>query len=129
AKRVVSRQAVVARGKLGRAVSGTVAVVPALGEVVGRLFDELPVERLRELDEHAVAMHVGPARQLDRLAGITDTLETAVGSGVGAPARHAADVQLPVPGVEPSAVDARAEVTDERHDRSLRLSLDFIAEQ
>src|SRR5205823_8908860 len=126
---VVPRQAVMARGILARAVAGTEAVVPALGEVVLRLFDERPVERLRELDEYAVAMHVKPARQLDRLAGVADALETAVGGGVGAPTRHAADVKLPVPGVESSAVDAGAEIADEGHDRSLSLSLDFIAEQ
>ena len=93
------------------------------------LFDDPPVERLRELDEHAVAVHVEPARQLDRIAGVADALKTAVGDGVGAPAQHAADVKLPGLGVESSAVDAGIEVAGERHDRPLSLSLDFIAEQ
>ena len=76
--RIVARHAVMARRILGRAVAGTEAVVPALGEMVLRLFDERPVERLRELDEHAVAMDVEPPRQLHRIAGVADALETAV---------------------------------------------------
>src|SRR5579884_642575 len=101
-----------ARRILGRAVGGAKAVVPALGEVVFRFFDERSVERPRELDEHTVAIHMEPTRQLDHVAGVTDALETAVVGRVGAPTRHATDVKLPIFGVESSAMDARAEVAD-----------------
>src|SRR5581483_7250496 len=70
-----------------------------------------------------------PAWQLNRIAGIANALEAAILDRVRAPTRHAADIKLPIFGVESSAVDTGTKVADERHDRPLSLSLDFITEQ
>src|SRR5579871_3866828 len=95
-------------GILARAVAAAVTIVPALGKVRFGLSDECSLKRLGELDEHAVLVHMEPARQLDRSAGVANALETAIVGGISAPTRHATDVKLPILGVEASAVDAGA---------------------
>ncbi len=67
-------------------------------------------------------------RQLNRTARVAHALEAAVVGRVATPALHAADIELAVGRIESTAMNARAELTGERNDRPLKLTLHFIAQ-
>ena len=55
-------------------------------------------------------MDAQPGRHVQRLAGVAHALQAAVALRGGLPAVEAADVEVPVAGVEPPAADAGQEL-------------------
>src|SRR5438128_641571 len=96
--------------------------------MAGGLLGDAAADRLCERDLDAVVVHAEGARQLHRLPRIADAMEAAVGISVRAPARHAADIELAVLGIESAAMGAREKLPHERHDCALGLAVDFIAQ-
>ena len=72
-------------------------------------------------------MRPDPHRLLDGAAGVAHPLEASVIDPVHVPAVHPAYIELAIGGAEPAAVDAGPEVSDERHDGSLRLTGHLVA--
>src|SRR4249920_2968743 len=72
-------------------------------------------------------MHMPGRRKLNLAAGKAHSLEAAVVGRVRSPARHPRDVKLAVPGIETSAMNARAELAGQGNHGALRLAVDFLA--
>lgn len=71
-------------------------------------------------------MSVPRRRKLDLTAGVAHALEAAIVGRVCSPARHSRDIELPVAGIEPSAVHTRSELARQLDDGPLGLAVDFL---
>src|SRR5947199_173422 len=99
-------------GELWRAIGAAVAIVPALGEVIGGLRRGVAIDRTAEAQHHAVLVGVEADRQAHRIAGVAHALEAAVVDRVGSPAGHAGNIELAVAWIESAAMRAGQELAD-----------------
>src|SRR5438045_1045736 len=91
---IMARGAGVMRRKLRRSVCFTVAIVPALSEMIADHRGHFAINWLRKLDNRAVLMDMKSRWKLNGITGKADTLKRTVIDRIGSPTSHARDVKL-----------------------------------
>src|SRR5437667_6114535 len=98
--RVVTFDIGIGNGPIFRPVLRGVAIVPLFDAVATGLLGGFLVERLSESERESVAVNVPGDRHIERLAGVTDALKTAVLKRAGLPPGAADDIKMAVARIE-----------------------------